>query len=289
VVADNQKPPRWHAVQTNIPWDLSFAAAANSKLRETLMLESKPTSTEYKDLYSKMSETRKAYLANPDDPKLQAAAEQALKTLAARTYGVMESEIHVVNDKSGRSADKINVTLSISHGQAHFGNEQGNADRLDPNKPRDPHFAVLGIDAFRDQTAAGGILTHETTHQEHHELAEKWAEKWRGSAGSKKEFGKWLDSQTTAGKLTTDQRDVILEQMTKDTGRTEFHSYVNELATTFAAHPADGKEAKMTFDAIKRGISALGPDDKKTLKALYDSLDEAHRAVFDKYLPKVLN
>lgn len=285
VILDGKSPARWHAVQTNILATPSKDyAPVKTKLQEVAALTLLPTGAEFTSMNAAALAAKTAWKKDPSAENFK-AAQDAYVTLASRTYGVAPGEINVIDKTTDMDPKKINVMLNIPHGQAYFGNAKGDVDAIATDGSANaPHGVVLGTSGFRSQVQASGLLAHESTHKEHFELAADWVAQWKAS-GTAQKLGPWLEKQP-ASKLTADQREVIHEQVAnKATTQSELSAYVNELAVTFPQYPAGEHEAKATFDAIKQRLGALGGDDTQTLKALYASLDEAHRKVYAQHLP----
>jgi len=284
VIKDGNTPPRWHAVQTNITVGGKGYAPEKTKLGEVTAMPRAPTPDDFKRLHDDASATRKAFQASGTDANRKAAEAASVK-LAAATFGIDPAKIHPMKNDTDILPDKINVTLEIAHGAAYFGDATTNVEPLNTDGTvRSPHGLVVNPVDFRSVTHGAGTLAHEATHKEHHDLGNQVAKEFHDSKTSKS-FSDWM--KTRKPKLTGDQRDMISEQVAnKATTQTELSAYINELAATVAAYPAGDKEAVMTYGSIKSRLGALGNDDKKTLKALYDALDEPHRTEFEKYLPK---
>lgn len=188
----------------------------------------------------------------------------------------------MMKDITDIDPNKVNMTFKTSHGAAYFGDATSYVQQLKTDGTvRGPHGLVVNPVDFRSITHGAGTLTHEATHKEHHALGDQVAKEFHDSKTTKS-FSEWLKTRTP--KLTDDQRDMLVEQTTKANTQTELSSYINELAVTVAKYPAGDTESNMTYGSIQTRLGALGDDDKKTLKALYDGLDEAHRKVFEKYL-----
>jgi hypothetical protein len=280
IFQDQGKPPRWHAVETNVSLGPASKAnwSADNKVGNLEFID-QPDLKKWTAAQQKVQELKKQGY-DKNDPQLQ----EAYRDQIAAALGVPSTEINIIGPKNPADPSKINFDPNLpAYGRS------GPA-KLDGK----PHTLQIGIGELGFDSPFNVISTafHEATHVRHHARGNELLKQWEATDKGKT-FGRWLDQQYNEHKISLEDKVTATAEYNGRSGPTEAVSYINSFIATFAIDRTDKNEDALMYSnlsqAAKQAVenTDLEKDLMGRLEKFYAGLDESDRTRFNTAMDKL--